>query len=89
MVIVSSNRFQRIQDRLVLIVPVTSTIRGYPFHVTTQPAETGLRQPGAIMCDQLRMLSTARLLDAAPAGRLSTDLLRQVDDILRALIDLP
>jgi mRNA interferase MazF len=88
-VIVSSDRFQRSQDRLVLVVPVTRVIRGYPLHIAAQPAETGLRQLSAIMCDQLRMLSTERLLDAAPAGRCSADLLRQVDDLLRALIDLP
>jgi mRNA-degrading endonuclease toxin of MazEF toxin-antitoxin module len=87
-VIVSSDRFQRIQDQLIMVVPMTKTSRPYVFHIRVEPSETGLRDAGTIMCDQPRMIASQRLLDAAPVGRVSTATMSRVDMLLRALLDL-
>jgi mRNA-degrading endonuclease toxin of MazEF toxin-antitoxin module len=58
------------------------------FHIRVEPSETGLRDAGTIMCDQPRMISSHRLLDAAPAGRVSAATMARVEMLLRALLDL-
>jgi mRNA interferase MazF len=87
--IISADRFQRMQDRLAMVVPLTRTHRPYPFHVEVLPGESGLRHPSVIMSDQPRMISTQRLLDDGPIGRVSHATLNTVEGLLRALLDLP
>jgi mRNA interferase MazF len=86
--IVSSNHFQRIQPRLVMVLPMTRTTRRFPFHLEVLPEETGLQGPGVIMCDQIRTVSTRRLLNTSPAGRVSPETLREVEELIRAVLDL-
>jgi mRNA interferase MazF len=66
--IVSDTGFNRLQHRILVVVPMTTTVRDYAFHVAAEPEHTGLRKPGMIMCDQLLTIAAERLLDAEPAG---------------------
>jgi mRNA interferase MazF len=86
--IISSNHFQRIQPRLVMVLPMTRAIRHFPFHIEVSPEETGLQRSGVIMCDQIRTISTRRLLGTSPAGRISPETLREVEDLIRAVLEL-
>jgi mRNA interferase MazF len=88
-VIVSTDSFQRIQNRLVVIVPMSRVGRPFRFHLRADPNETGLASTGWIMCDQPRTISTQRLLDSGPAGRAAPGIMTRVDALLRALHELP
>jgi mRNA interferase MazF len=86
--IVSSDQFQRVQSRLVTVIPMTRTLRGFPFHLEVSPAESGLTHPGAVMCDQIRTVSMSRLQGRAPAGTLAPATMYRVEDLLKVLLDL-
>jgi mRNA interferase MazF len=86
--IISSDQFHRIQSRLITVVPMTRTLRGFPLHVEVTPAETGLAAPGAIMCDQIRTVSTARLRGRTAAGMVDDETMSRVEDLVKLLLDL-
>lgn len=86
--IVSSNTFHQIQDRLIVIIPITRTRRGFRLHVEFAAEEAGLEHPGSVMCDQVRVVSTGRLLSHVPIGRMNAEVMRKVDDLVRVLLDL-
>lgn len=96
--VVSADTFNQGPPRLVVILPLTRTRRPLPLHIWYEPAETGLdgpgtqpalRDPGAVLCDQLRTVSLLRFTGVGPAGRLSPRLLELVDDRLRIVLSLP
>ena len=78
-VIISDDRFNAGPRQLVMVLPMTRVLKRYRLHVTVQPSETGLRDPGAIMCDQLRTVSVQRLVGHHPVGRISADTLATID----------
>ena len=84
--IISSNEFQRIQRRLVIVVPFSRRLRNNPFHVRVPPSESGLPYLSSILCDQIRTISTARL-DATRIGRVSRAVLTHVVDLVRMEIN--
>jgi mRNA interferase MazF len=86
--IISSDRYQRAQNRLVVVLAMTSKIRSYPFHLEVQPEETGLAKVGAIMCDQVRIISTERLIGSKPAGRVVENTLDRVEVLIHRLFEL-
>jgi len=86
--IISSDRYQRAQNRLIVVLAMTSRIRKYPFHLEVQPKETGLDKVGAIMCDQVRVVSTERLIGNRPAGRVSAATLEKVEVLIHRLFEL-
>jgi mRNA interferase MazF len=88
-VVISSNSFHRIQKQIVVAVPMTRSGRPFRFHLRADPDETGLPQPGWIMCDQVRSISAQRMLDPFPAGRVSLATMARIEALLRALLDLP
>lgn len=69
---------------LCVVCPITSTARGWPFHVEVP---TGLKVDGVIMADQPRTLAWAergcRLAATAPA-----DVLRDVRERLATLLGI-
>jgi mRNA interferase MazF len=87
--IFSSDRFQQGQNRLVIVLPMTSRIKNYPFHLTVQPAGSGLDKPGAIMIDQVRVVATERLLNGRPIGQITETTMTNVEELFRVLFDLP
>lgn len=60
-VVVSNNAFNRLENSLVYVVPVTSRNRGYDFHVEIEAGNGGLPRDCVAMCDQLRSVDISRL----------------------------
>ena len=71
---------------LVIVVPLTSTIRGLNLHVEIEPSrEDGLGETSAVQCELMRSINRARLLHRM--GVLEMVSLRLVDDLVRLLLD--
>jgi mRNA interferase MazF len=85
-VIVSSDGFNRSAAELVMVLPITRTFRGIPFHVEVDPPEGGLRARSYVLCDQVRTVAKERL--GARRGELSQRTMRRCDERLRVLLDL-
>lgn len=90
--IISADAFNRGPQRLVIVVPLTRTIRSLPLHIPFNVEDCGpqtrLTGPGAIRCDQVRTVSLDRFLDNSRAGHLSPRVMAKVEDVLRAIMGL-
>jgi mRNA interferase MazF len=84
--VVSVDLFNQSQADLVVIIPLTSTLRLIPFHVTVLPPEGGLTNPSALLCEAVRSISKDRLLTRW--GIVSTTTMAKVEDRLRILLQL-
>ena len=71
---------------LVVVVPVTKTIRPLPTHVIVRPPEGGVKIVCAILCEALRSVSKERLV--IKWGRVSPLTLVEVEDRVRILLGL-
>lgn len=85
--IVSDDRLHHPHLRLAIVVPGTTTLRQLPLHVTVEPdAENGLDRTTAFQVEQVRAISTARLVERR--GRLDAEARHTVDEVLRNALDL-
>ena len=84
--IVSEDLFNHGPADLVIICPLTSTLRRIPTHILITPPEGGLRMPSAILCDAVRTIAKARL--SHRWGFVAPDTMAQVEDHLRILLGL-
>jgi mRNA interferase MazF len=85
-VLVSNDRANAIAARLgrgvVTVVPVTTNTRHvYPFQTRLPAAATGLPYDSKAQAEQVRSVSALRIGDLV--GRLTPDLLSELDDALR------
>lgn len=71
---------------MVVVLPITSRGRPTPLHVPIGK-EAGLSSPSAILCDQIRAVSTKRI--SRRYGVASTDTLEHVERVLRRMLNLP
>ena len=71
---------------LVLAIAITTTERAIYWHVPVQPPEAGLRLASFIKCENVRSISKERL--GRRLGEVSEATMAEVEDILRALLDL-
>src|SRR5437764_58345 len=89
--IVSIDPFNHGPSDLAVIVPLTTTERRTPFHVTVEPPDGGLPQRSFVMCEAIRSVSIERLV-AGPIvkryGVVSGAVMSQVEDRLRVLLKL-
>jgi mRNA interferase MazF len=85
-VVLSVDEFNAGPADLIIVAPVTGTIRGIPSHIVIDPPEGGLSQTSAVLCEAVRSISKTRLINAW--GRLDTPSLEKVEDCLRILIGL-
>lgn len=84
--VVSEDIFNHGPAGLVVVLPLTSTLRGVPLHVPVQPPEGGLTNESAILCDAIRSVSVERLL--ARWGAVGRPTMVAVEDRLRILLRL-
>ena len=84
--VISSDRFNAMRNRLCIVVALTRTDRNLRIHVRIQPPEGGLDGPSVVQCEQVRAISYDRLRHRRGAVRPTT--LRLVADRLRDLQDL-
>ena len=71
---------------LVVVVPITTATYRLRSHVELEPGTSGLHHSSYACCDQLRVVSTARL--AFRRGRIEPDRSRSIDQALRFVLDL-
>ena len=84
--ILSVDLFNAGPAELIVVLPVTSTIRDIPLQVTVEKGDGGLKNRSAILCEAIRSISRKRLV--APWGVLSSAALAEVVDRLRILLNL-
>jgi len=84
--IVSVNQFNHGPAELVVLVPITTTRRNVPLHVTLSPIETGLSYVSSAKCEDVRSVSLKRLDRCLGAVAPST--LELVEDRMRILLGL-
>ncbi len=84
--VISEDRLNNGPAGLVVVLPVTSTIRPIPSHVVVAPPEGGLQVPSAVICEAIRSISTDRLVERW--GRLGLKSLARIEDVLRILLRL-
>ena len=86
-VIVSSDRMNASRAGLAIVVPVTTKRRGLPSHVELDPAHTGLREVSYAKVEDIKSVSTERLLHAT--GRAPSEVLNRLARVITTLLELP
>lgn len=84
--VVSEDIFNRGPAGLVIVLPMTSTLRAIPSHVAVSPPEGGLKHETAILCEAIRSISTDRLIQRW--GPVAAPTLARIEDRLRILLRL-
>ena len=84
--VVSDDVFNRGPADLVIVVPITSTLRPVPSHVRLAPPEGGLKVESAALCEAVRSISKARLVQRW--GVVGLRSMSAVEDSLRILLRL-
>jgi mRNA interferase MazF len=85
-VIVSVDILNNGSGELVVIVPIGSTRYGLRSHVELGPGASELDHVSYARCDQIRTISTKRLLHKK--GAVSQDEMSNIDQTLRFVLDL-
>ena len=84
--IVSVDLFNHGAAELVVVIPVTSKAKGIPLHVEVNPPEGGLSLKSFVKCEDVRSISTARLMKKL--GEVSPEIINAVEDRLKILLGL-
>ena len=82
--VVSDDVFNHGPAGLVIVCPLTRTLRAIPSHIHLAPPEGGLKAASAVLSEQVRAISTSRLI--ARWGAVSPDSLRRASRVLHVLI---
>ncbi len=85
--VISSDIYNRGPSGLVFVLPLTRTDRRIPIHIEVRPPEGGLRETSYVLTDAIRSISRERLGGSA-WGRVSTETMREVENVLRVLMEL-
>lgn len=88
--VVSSNSINK-QPLVITVVAGTDSTRvprDHPVNVRVTAAESGLPRDTVFLCFHLRSIDSARF-PASPAGRLSPQRMRSVDETLKRVLALP
>lgn len=83
--VVSSDDYNRGPAGLVVVCPITRTVRGVPWHVPLSRGEGGLPEAGVILCDHVRSVTTGRFL--RQHGAVSAGVLSEVARRLKYLLE--
>jgi mRNA interferase MazF len=84
--IVSDDDLNRSRADLVIVIPITSNHKQVPSHVELLPPDGGLKLRSFIKCEDLRSISTDRLIKVM--GHVNRATLDKVEERLRLLLDL-
>lgn len=83
--VLSNDEFNALRNDLHIVVPITGSDRGLPFHVRIDAPAAGLSKTSFIMCDQEKSQSIDRFV--RKRGQVSSDVLRQAQKIVGRFID--
>lgn len=87
--ILSNNEFNNGPAELIVVVPLTTRERArIPMRVQIDPPEGGLRERSWALCEAVRSISTGRLIETTPWGRVSDRTLQTVAYRVKVLLDL-
>lgn len=84
--IISVDIFNHGAAELVVAIPVTSKAKGIPLHVEISPTEGGLTIKSFVKCEDVRSISTSRLIKKL--GKVSPATIDAIEDRLRILLGL-
>ncbi len=84
--VVSVDAFNHSPARLAVVLPITTTDTGVPWHYRIDPPESGATKTAFIKCEQPRCVSLERF--EKHRGSVSRKTLLEVEDRLRMLLDL-
>jgi len=84
--VVSNDILNHSGAEMVTVVPITSKERKLASYLRVEPPEGGLSKVSFIICDQVRTVSTTRILKTT--GRIHPGAMREVETRLRRLLDL-
>jgi len=84
--VLSADTFNRGPAELVIALPLTSKVKKAATHVPVGPAEDELARPGFIKCEDIRSISTQRLLRRI--GSVSSATMEAVELLVRVLLGL-
>lgn len=84
--VISVDIFNHGAAELVVAVPITSKAKGIPLHVEITPPEGGLTMNSFVKCEDVRSISTARLVGRL--GKVAPQTIEAVEDRLRILLGL-
>jgi mRNA interferase MazF len=71
---------------LVVVIPITSRLKGVRSHVAIRPPDGGLSVDSYIKCEDVRSVAKQRLIRRM--GEVSTDTMSEAEDKLRILLGL-
>ena len=71
---------------LVVVCPIGTAQRNYPTRIGIEPGRAGVDQTSYIQCEQIRTISTDRLIHAV--GDVDQVAMSEVDRVLRLLLRL-
>jgi len=83
--VLSNDEFNALRNDLHIVVPITGSDWGLPFHVRIEAATAGLCKTWFIMCDQEKSQSIERFV--RKRGQVSGEDLRQAQKIVGRFID--
>lgn len=84
--VVSVDLFNSGPADLIVVLPLTSTLRDIPLHVRIDEGDGGTTSESVVMCEAVRSVSKERLI--SKWGMLSRAAMAEVEDRLRVLLDL-
>jgi mRNA interferase MazF len=85
-IVVSADVLNNSAGNLVVIVPVGSTSYGLRSHVQIEPGDSGPHHPSYARSDQIRVISTERIV--ARRGGATLNEVLAIDQALRFILDL-
>lgn len=86
-VVITAGRVLRHGPRVVQVVPLTTTLRGYESEVPVEPdASNGLATRSAAQCQHLRAVATSRIDETV--GNVGPLTLSRIRDTVAVLLDL-
>ena len=85
-VVISCDGYLDNVPNLAIIVPITTTARGWPHHVPISGAGTGLARRSFAMTEQPRTITRERI--SRRAGTAPASSMREIDQWLRDFTDL-
>lgn len=84
--VISVDLFNSGPAGLVVVLPITTKDKKIPLHVKISPPEGGVKETSFVKCEDIRSVSTERLLERL--GEVSRNTMAAVEDRVRILLEL-
>jgi mRNA interferase MazF len=84
--VISVDLFNQSPAELVIVLPITSKDKNIRSHVPVAPPEGGVKETSFIKCEDVRSISTERLVSRW--GAVTSGTMANVEDCLRILMGL-